>query len=42
VINSLVYVLLGVILLAVVRDKYFIAAVNMIKKKERGKDEDRA
>jgi len=41
-INSLVYVLLGIILLAVVRDKYFIAAVNMIKKKERGKDEDRA
>ena len=40
-INSLVYILLGVILLAVVRDKYFIAAVNMIKKKEKGKDEDR-
>jgi len=42
VINSFIYIFLGVVILAVVRDKHLLALVDMIKKKDRSKDEDRA
>jgi putative peptidoglycan lipid II flippase len=41
-INTLIYILLGIAMLAVVRDKYLFALVNMFKKTDRSKNEDRA
>ncbi len=41
-INTAIYILLGIAMLAVVRDKYLFTLVNMIKKSDRSKNGDRA
>jgi putative peptidoglycan lipid II flippase len=41
-INTVIYILLGIAMLAVVRDKYLFALVNMFRKSDGSKNEDRA
>jgi putative peptidoglycan lipid II flippase len=41
-INTFIYILLGIAMLAIVRDKYLFALVNMFRKSDRSKNGDRA
>jgi putative peptidoglycan lipid II flippase len=42
IINSLIYILLGTVMLAIVRDRHLLALVDMLKKNNRSKNGDRA